>query len=120
MIVVRDSDGVHIPLDPRNVDCQAYLVWLQTNTPNPYVPPPPPAVLTYSQFINLFTPTEQTQILAGAVNNPGLLNWLLQAAGAGELSLEHDRTKAGLDALVAANLISPQREAQILANQPPQ
>ncbi len=42
-IVIReDEDGVQafIPMDPDNVDCQAYFAWLdEGNQPTPYPPP---------------------------------------------------------------------------------
>jgi hypothetical protein len=41
--VIRDADGTWIPDDPANTSWQAYQAWLAAgNTPNPYVPPPPP------------------------------------------------------------------------------
>lgn len=41
--VHRLSDNAFIPFDGGNRDYQEYLEWLsQGNTPDPYVPPPPP------------------------------------------------------------------------------
>jgi hypothetical protein len=41
-IIVRDEDGAFIPMDPDNIDYQAYLAWLdEGNEPTPYTPPPP-------------------------------------------------------------------------------
>ena len=42
-IVIRDEDGVQsfIPMDPDNIDCQAYFAWLdEGNKPTPYTPAP--------------------------------------------------------------------------------
>jgi hypothetical protein len=37
--IIRDEDGAFIPADPRNLDYQAYLAWLEEgNEPNP-IPP---------------------------------------------------------------------------------
>ena len=39
-IIVRDQDQAHIPVDPDNMDYQAYLAWLdEGNEPTPYAPP---------------------------------------------------------------------------------
>lgn len=45
--VVRDSDGARIHADPTLFDWQAYQAWLADgNTPNPYVAPTPPALVS--------------------------------------------------------------------------
>lgn len=53
-VIQRDEDGAFIPMDPDNVDCQAYMAWLdEGNLPNPPpanpVPPieetPPPDIV---------------------------------------------------------------------------
>jgi len=119
--VVRDADGASIPPDPRNADWQAYQAWLAAgNTPAPYTPPPPPpTVLSYLQFRALFTASENQAIITAAQSNHALLDWLLQAVGAGQITLSDAAVKAGLDTLVAAGLITSARETAILANQPP-
>lgn len=118
--VIRDNDGARIHADPTLFDWQAYQAWLADgNTPNPYEPPPPPPlVLDYRQFRALFTAAENQAIMTAAPSNPQLLDWLLEAAP-GSIDMSSPIVKGGLDALVAAGLLTADREAAILAGTPP-
>ena len=50
-MIVRIADNAGIPADPANTDYQQYLQWLsEGNTPEPYVPPPPPIPATVTRF----------------------------------------------------------------------
>jgi hypothetical protein len=43
-IIQRDEDGAFIPMDPDNVDCQAYVAWLDAgNEPAAAIAPDQPA-----------------------------------------------------------------------------
>lgn len=75
--------------------------------------------ISYLDFRALFTETENSAIMMAALQNHVILDWVLQAAGAGQIYLSDPRTKAGLDALVAAKILTADRETAILANQPP-
>jgi len=74
---------------------------------------------SYLEFEALFTSAEQAAILAAAQGNVALFQWLLRSAGAQTIDLTAAETKAGLDALVTAGLITAARETQILAGTPP-
>ena len=54
--IFRVTDNAWIPPDPANTDYAAYLEWLaEGNTPEPYVPPPPPIPTTVTRFQALAT-----------------------------------------------------------------
>jgi hypothetical protein len=78
----------------------------------------PAPVLSYLQFRALFTAAENAAIMTAAQANHVIMDWILQAVGA-QIDFSNPTVKAGLDALVAAGLITADREAAIFANQPP-
>jgi hypothetical protein len=122
-VVLTAADGsIHfITIGASNTAAHDYAAWLKAgNTPTPSpLPPAPPPVLSYLQFRALFTVAENAAIMTAAQQNHAVLDWLLQAAGAGRIDLADAAVKAGLDALVAAGLLTSARETAILANQAP-
>ncbi len=78
---------------------------------------PPAPMLTYLHFRALFTAGKQAAIMTAAQSSHAVLDWLLQAAGAAPIDMANPTVKAGVDALVAAGLITADREAVILAGQ---
>jgi len=44
--IIKLSDGAAIPFDPANTDYAQYLIWAETNTPDPADPIPEPVALT--------------------------------------------------------------------------
>lgn len=65
-------------------------------------------------FLNRFTAAEETAIAAAALTNASILIWLTKAGAAQMINLTDATTKAGLDALVAAGLLTADRAAAIL------
>lgn len=82
----------------------------------PVAPPPlpKPTVMSPLAFLGRLTTAEYAAVCSAALSNAGLLAWVLQATAAQSVDLADPRTKAGLDALVAAGLLTAEREAAIL------
>lgn len=83
-------------------------------------PPPPPEYQTQFDslgFMDLFTDDEELAIVGATMQNVQIKRWYDKMLAANFVSLEDDRTIAGLDALVSAGLITPSRKAEILTPQ---
>jgi hypothetical protein len=76
-----------------------------------------PVVLTFLQFMALFSSAEQTAIVGST--DPQVKLFLLMASGAGTISLPNSEVAAGVGYLASVGLIGATRPAQILADQAP-
>jgi hypothetical protein len=84
-----------------------------------------PVILTFLQFMALFTASEQAAIVNASDTQTKL--FMLMATGAGSIALDDPEVVGGIDYLASGPgatppgpaLIAAARVAQILANQPP-
>jgi hypothetical protein len=76
--------------------------------------PASPRVIAPLEFLLRFTAGERTAIRAAAAASPELADWIDQARFAREIELDAPTTAAGLDALVAAGLLTAERRAAVL------
>ena len=72
-------------------------------------------VIAPLEFLLRFTAAERTAIRAAAAVSPELADWIDQARFAREIELDAPNTAEGLNALVGAGLLTPERRAAILA-----
>lgn len=113
--VIRVADYAFIPPTTDNRDWVVYQAWLAAgNTPDPPPTPSPPTIISKLAFWSLFTPSEQAAIVGAAQTNVALGVWLQTAQVYTTIDLSDPLTKAGLDALVAAGVLTSGRETEIL------
>ena len=96
---------------------EAVLDWLsqEGNVPTPYVAPPePPKPFTSLEYLDLFTEAEQLAVATAAMTNASAKLWYDRMLAANFITLADERTEAGLDALVAAGLITSARRTAIV------
>jgi hypothetical protein len=113
--VIRE-DGLVILPDDRLTEYREYVAWLaQENTPGQiYSAPPTSRLISRLEFLDRFTLEELAAILTARKSSALLDAWITKLEMATEIDLDSPRLTAGLDALVAAQLISASRAAQIL------
>jgi hypothetical protein len=73
-----------------------------------------PNVIAARDFLDRFTAAEQTALWAGLAARPAVLGQLLLWIAGGHVDLNAAATKARLDVLVTAGVITAQRETAIL------
>lgn len=114
----------HPPPEPRagQVPFWTGSAWEMRTPPAESVPPPPPAieqprrrVCTPLTFLERFTPAERAAIRRAARQDDELEDWLDLLRAAQEIDLDDPRTRAGMQALVNARLLSAQRAEEVLA-----
>ena len=69
------------------------------------------------EYIEKFTEAEQLVVVTATLANAQIKLWYDKMFGATFVDLNDPRTSAGLDALIAANLLAPSRKAEILTPQ---
>lgn len=80
-------------------------------------PPPPPQPRTQIpplEFFARFTDDEEMALATAATQNPRILLWFTKASAATIIDLTSDTTKAGVQALVEADIIAQDRADEIL------
>lgn len=84
-------------------------------TEKPNIPEPLKTVFTSLEFFELFTSDEQISVVERTLTSATIKLWYDKMLAADYINLADERTIAGLNALVAADLITEARKNQILA-----
>ena len=79
----------------------------------------PKRLLSFLEFMDLFTDAEQLALAGAAMTDAPTKLWYDRAVGAQFISLGDPRLTAGLDAMVAAELLSAARRNRVLQGLPP-
>lgn len=66
-------------------------------------------------FLDLFTEAEQFAVAEAAMASAQVKLWYDRVLAATYITIDDPRVEAGLDALVSAGLLSPQRKAAVMA-----
>jgi hypothetical protein len=77
-------------------------------------PPPPQTRFTSLEFLAKFTEAEILGVVAATMQSAPLKLWYDMMMAATYVDIEDVRTEQGLDALILAGLLAPNRKAQIL------
>lgn len=88
-------------------------------------PEPEPRAPVYPQFtalemLDLFTESEQLAVVGATMVEPAVKLWYDRLIAATFVTYEDPRTEGGLQALVDAELLTPQRKAEIAAAMQPE
>ena len=70
--------------------------------------------MTSLEFLELFTPAEQVAVVSATMTSPVVKLWYDKMLAAMNITLSDPRTEAGLDALVAAGLLTAERKSEIV------
>jgi len=81
-----------------------------------YVPPtlPPPGQFSSLAYLDLFTETEQLQVVTATMQSAQVKLWYDKMLAAEYITLADVRTEQGLAVLVSLSLLTPERKAQII------
>lgn len=112
------GQAVNIDDQPEVTPGWAYANGVFVAPPEPELPPAPPAPPAVSttplQFIDRFTEAEQLAVVTATMSVPSVKLWYDKLLAAQEVVFADPRLSAGLDGLIAAGLLAPERKAEIL------
>jgi len=123
------EEGAEYPLDAVDIPNSVYEKYINGDAPGkalavedgvvklvspPEVPAAPQSVFSSLEFIEKFTDEEQLAIVTATLANPTVKLWYDKLLAADSINLEDARLIAGMDALVAASLLTAERKDAIM------
>jgi hypothetical protein len=117
--VIRESDGNRI-VEGSGADWATYQAWLAAeNTPDPPAPIlPPPIVVSYDQWLALFTLAEREWAFSS--NDAAVKEAISRGASAQLINLSSPNVAGFLDLCISlGSPLTVERKAEVLAGNPP-
>ena len=121
----RSSDGAFVPWDvennqPLDIGGLAGEIWRRQGSPLAVAPPPPPpsTVVTFDQWLALFTPSERAWAFTS--DDANVREMIARGSAASAIDLSSPTVASFLDLSIAlGSPLTAERKAQVLAGTPP-
>ncbi len=88
--------------------------WTRVSPDAPDLPKPPKTQFTSLEFLDRFTEPEQLAVVQATMLSAQVKLWYDRLLAASFVDVNDPRTEAGIDALIAAELIEPERKTALL------
>lgn len=120
-VTYDDGKVFSVPDAKGNRHYQELMEWVaEGNIIEPYVEPTPPPKTKFTplEYLDRFTDTEEDAVIVAADQNVQIKKFYNRLLAATFVDLDDPRTTAGLNALVAAGILTEARKDEILTPEP--
>ena len=109
-----DMDGAALPLFPEHLGPFTLITEEEATSLLPQSIPLPSTRFSSLEFLERFTEAEQLAVVSATLGSPQVKLWYDKLLAAEYVDLNDPRTEGGIDALIAAGLITADRKAALM------
>lgn len=113
-IISKCPGWVFIADNPQRIHIGWLYDGVEFTKPPPIYPPDPASIITKLAFRFRLTDAEYVGILSAAKDDVEVAAWVETFNMVTQINLDDPRTKSGLDMMVSKNLLTAERETEIL------